>query len=609
MKTHFRWISILLSVLLICSSVSPVYAADSGQAYSPFMHIVDRAFGTLHDRIFHFLQSAMRQKDIPTMDDFFQAEHSQFYPGTDGIVRGENWRGGFASGSIIPTAWRIDVKGKPDPEGYRIRGWHAAGGYQIPLNNIYSDQMLNLLLLTCGSDANGNGVPDILIFASIDGVGLTADTVQKNRKAIENSLAPYGITSKDILACSLSATHCHNALDTQGMYFGRILRLMPQALQHSAPRSLDAEMEKTLCDQAAACAAKAFEKLEPGVLSFFETTPVGGGSDIQESGVKLKNWFSCFMFEGVSGEKTILANLAAHPVSYGKNYGLMLYADYPYYMSEVLEEAGVHLVFTQSAQASTRTPNLDVEPESTRDKDADAYVASHTLSKADWQSRYGKALTALLYDRGETYGQADFERHIKTAYLLAYHILDFVPDAETLTPTICVRNTLMPLDLDNGLLSLGSISGMLGERVMQSETSESGYAIAVELGLIELGNVTILTAPGELSPSMLLGSDPDYSGDALWTGVTSWTGEDWPYNTLEQIVRVASGNPEKKIVLLGLTNDAIGYVYPDVCVTQSMVGALFYKHEGGSFFGNMMLTTGTTSGSQLMRGYIQLVGN
>lgn len=597
----------MLFAVLLLTCTFPVSAADSGTPYSPAAHAFDRACGGVHDAFFGLAQRLMRQNEIPAKDDFMRAEHPQFYPGTEETVHGDGWYGGFADESIIPQMWRMNAHRQPDPEGWRIRGLHGTGGYQWALGNIFTDQRLRLMLLSCGSDANRNGIADILLFISFDGVGITGQTMHKMREAVEQSLTPYGVTTGDIIACTISATHCHNALDTQGMYIPQILKCLPRALMHAAPRSIEPEMEQALTAQAASCASKAYDRMEPGTLSYYETPPVDGAGDRLESGVRLKNWFSGFLFEGESGKTTVLANLAAHPVSYSENYGGILYADYPYFMAQALEEAGVHLVFTQSAQASIRTPSLNIDPDSARDREADDYVFAHTLSKADWQARYGKLFAAVFYRLSSGYGQADFDDHIKTAYLLARHILDALPAADPLAPSLRVKNMLFPLDLDNGLLALGSISGILGEYVMQSDTAESGYAVAVELGLIELGRVAVLTAPGELSPALLLGSDPDYTGDARWTGVTSWTGEEWPYDPLETIVRKAYGDNEKTVLLFGLSNGAIGYVYPDECVTQSVAGALFYKHDGDKFTNNMLFTTGGTSGSQLICAYTELL--
>ncbi|MBQ7541487.1 MAG: hypothetical protein IJT44_04245 [Clostridia bacterium] len=610
MKHRIRVLAFLLAVLFAFGCAFPVFAEkDGGSPYSPFAHAFDNVLGMLHDRIFRFLQDRLREKDVPTVEEYFNAEHGPFYPGTDGWTQGAQWMGAFACGSVIPPSWRCDANGNSDPNGFCLRSVHGTGGYiQNKLKRIYSDQRLSLFILSNGSDANENGVPDLTIFTSADGVGITSDTCFKMRAAVEQALAPLGVTAQDIVWCSVSATHCHNALDTQGM----AIRRVAQCLLTGQKQSLEPEMENALVTQAGNLAAEAFRRMERGSLFFFETDKVDGAHDDLYSGVKLKNNFSCLLFEGEErGEKTILANLAAHPVAYSRNSGDMLYTDYPYYMALAMEDAGFNFLFVQSAQATVCGPGMSCEAGSARDEEADAWLRQHTLSFDDWVERYGKRFADRYYDRGTDYGQEEFERHIKTAYLLAHFILDAAPTAAQVEPVLRIRNTRTLLKLDNGVMALGCISGILHEQTVLAPDAESGYGVITEIGCMEIGdNIAILSAPGELSPALLLGSDPEYTGNAKWTGVTSWTGEEWAYDTLEQIVRDATGDPQKTVLLFGITNDALGYVYPDVCATQSILGGLCYKlplKDKGDIIGAMLLTTGCTSGSQLTESYIRLL--
>lgn len=606
-------IAVLLAVLLAFSCAIPSFAADeTGKAYSPVVRAVDKTLGVLHDGIFKGLQNTLRKKNIPTYEAFQEDEHPQFYEGTDGTVRGNGWSAGYASESVIPAEWRCDPQGNADPNGYCIRsGKQATGGYPNKAAKIYSDQRLNLFLLSNGADGNGNGVADLIVFVSVDGVGITSGTMQKMRAGIEEALAPSGVTHDDILACNVSATHCHNGLDIQGMAVATILKKLPRCLFKIPTRTLDEEMENTLVAKANECAKDAFASMEEGTLSFFETDSIVGSGDRLHGGVKLKDWFSCFLFESGSGEKTILANLAKHPTSYWKNYNA-LYTDFPYYMWLSMKDEGYNFVFTQSAQATIYGGGAPEDAEAAAE--ADAWAQTYALSYEDWVERYGKSYAKRNYDRGSDFGEADLKNQMKDAYRMTKFVLDYVDDAKPVAPTLRVRNRQSLLRLDNGLMALGAITGLLGEDVVAAEGSESGYGIIVETNCIEIGDdVVILTAPGELSPALLLGSDPDpaskdgsYSANTYWNGTTSWTGETWTYDTLENIVREATGDSDKTVLLFGITNDAIGYVYPDVMATQSILGAAFYRNTD-SMTNNMMLTTGTTSGSQLMDSYIALL--
>ena len=608
-----KFTAILLSVLLAFSCTVPSLAADAaGKPYSPIVHAVDSTLGVLHDGIFLALQNLLRKRDIPTYEAFAAAEHPQFYAGTNGAARGSGWSAGYASQSVIPVEWRCDPDGNPDPQGYCIRsGKQNTGGYQNKAAKIYSDQRMNLFLLSNGSDANDNGVSDVILFVSVDGVGIASGTMLKMRAAAEEALSAYGVTHDDILGCNVSATHCHNALDIQGMSVTTILKYLPRCLFKIPTRSLDAEMENTLVKKAAECAKEAFTSMQPGTLSFFETDSIIGSGDRLHGGVKLKDWFSCFLFESRDGEKTILANLAKHPTSYWKNYDA-LYSDFPYYMWLSMKDAGYNFLFTQSAQATIYGGSAPEDPEV--DAEADAWAKTYALSYEDWVERYGKSYAKRNYDRGSDFGEQDLKNQMKDAFCMTQFVLSFAGNAERVAPTLRVRNRQSLLRLDNGLMALGAITGLLGEDVVSVDGSESGYGIIVETNCLEIGDdVVILTAPGELSPALLLGSDPDpaskddgYSPDTYWNGVTSWTGKEWTYDTLEDLVREATGDGDKTVLLYGITNDAIGYVYPDVMATQSILGAALYRNTD-SMTNNMLLTTGTTSGSQLTESYIALL--
>ena len=612
MKKANRFLAVLLSVVLAFSVGTQVFAADGavGKPYSPAVGVIDKVLGVAHDGIFAavqgLLQVVYRQFRFPTYDEYLQAEHPYFYAGTGGETVGNGWQGGYASGSIIPVEWRRDAAGNPDPEGMCLDKMHPTGGYQWKLNKIYTDQMLNVLILSNGADGNGNGVSDVLLFVSVDGVGIAGGTREKIRSAIEQSLAPLGVEKGDILGCNISASHCHVALDTQGM---NMMNMFTNGLKNG--RSLDETMENTIVAQAAASAKAAYEKLEPGTLSFFETSPVSGVEDKMDSGERTKNYFSCLLFAGRSGEKTILANLGAHPTKYFNGHAL--FADYPYLMRLAMQDAGYNFMFAQSAQANVNGPGIDVPEGSERDREANAWVQNYALTKEDWVKRYGKAYADKYYEDSNKISEREFEGELHKAYLLAHHILDAAANAKTCAPKLDVRGQKTLVRLEYGLMSLACVTGLLGEDTVRVRDAETGYGIMVETNYLAIGDdLVILTAPGELAPSLLLGTDPDYTGDSLWTGVTSWTGEDWYYDTLENIVRKATGDEDKAVVLFGITNDAMAYVYPDIDVPQAILSTLFYKegskHNRGDMMNCMLMTMGVKTASQIMDGYIRVIG-
>ena len=67
---------------------------------------------------------------------------------------------------------------------------------------------------------------------------------------------------------------------------------------------------------------------------------------------------------------------------------------------------------------------------------------------------------------------------------------------------------------------------------------------------MEIGNdLAFAIIPGELAPEIAFGGGT--------TAADSWTGEDWNYPSMQDIV----GN--RKLMVLGLSNDQIGYIIAD----------------------------------------------
>lgn len=603
-----RALSVLISVVLVFTLSAGSFAAgeNEAQGYSVFAHVVDDILYVLHNALFSVLQSVTAADDIVCAQDFDGENLPGFYKGTDGRITGNGWSAGYSESSIIPRSWRYNSGGERDENGYCLKFMRVTGGYQRVVSRLYTDQLMHMVILSDGCDGNRNGKNDLLIFISVDGVGITAETCRNIRLSTENALGKYGVEKDDILACNVSATHCHVGLDVQGM---NALTLFLNKLNPFTDynRSLNREMEESLCSSAGKCASQAYGSMENGSLFFFETGKTGGAEDLLGSGVKRKNWFSCFLFEGEDGGKTVISNIGAHPTTY--DTGLteqLLCADYPYFTAQAMKDMGYNLVFTQSAEATIRQAHIEREDGDEKDILAENGTEKYKLSREDWTERYGKRYTEKHYDEIEP----DMERRMKDGYLLADFIVKSIDRSRPVSPVLNVKNSYTLLNLDYGLIGWGSTARLLGENVVKTDSSVSGFGIMAETDYIEIGSdVTILTGPGELSPALLYGSDENYTGSAKWTGITSWTGEDWQYGTIESIVRNITGDSDKTVLLFGLTNDAVGYIYPDICCTKSFVAAgIFYKNNaGGRMINSMMLTPGTTCGSQIVNGYTALV--
>ncbi|MCQ2463777.1 MAG: hypothetical protein MJ177_10340 [Clostridia bacterium] len=570
---------------------------QSDKPYSRAARITDKALGKAQSGFFRMLTFLMKQKDIPLYENYSSAASDTFFKGSDGIRNGSGWSAGFACASIIPVLWRCTADGKPDEHGMCLKNAFPTGGYQTFVSKLFTEQKMNTLILSDNAREDG-----FLIFISVDGAGVSSGTCKKMRAAIVEALKSRGVKAESILGCNISATHCHAALDTLGMSVGVLKKDRFKPYEENG-RSVHPEMELTLASRAAQTVLAAFDRMEKGELYFFETGKTSGVNDKLNFGVKVKNTFSCLLFEGESGEKTLLTNIGAHPTSYGAwQKNSMMCADYPYFMSLALRQEGYNLVFTQSAQASVSGPFVSFDESDERYMAAQRLVKERRLSKHDWQRLYGAQYAEKWYDSLSP----SLEEHMKKGAMLAQFLISEIDKSNRVAPVLSVRNTESLIPLDFGVMELACTSGLLGTNVVRTQLSHSGYGVMAETNYIEIGDgLVLLTAPGELSPAIAFGTDPNYTGHSLWNGKTSWSGKEWQYDSLADTVYKKTG---KKLILLGITNNELGYIYPDICTPSSLLGTLlFYRENPGDMSNCMLLTPGTVCGSFLTEQYIKLL--
>ena len=596
---------ILSAAIVAASSVSAFAANGDKEGYGFFEHAFDNAFSVVQNGLFAALTALNVRFGMTNAKDYKIGQSDYFYSGTDGKVSGPGWKAGFADNSVIPEKWRRDAQGNPDPDGYCLDKMHSGGGYQAEIDKIYSGQNVNVLVLTNGCDKNGNGKNDLIIMVSVDGVGITSLTCRDIRKGIEEKLSRHGITSEDILSCTISATHCHAGLDIQGMYWKRILgvlaaNLIKRFIPGQYMLTLEKDMHDTLIEKTSDAVDRAFSGMESGNLSFFNTDEVNGARDKFNSGAKTQNRFSSFIFESESGKKTIVSNIGAHPVSANAQSTHMTDCDYPYYMKLAMKDAGYDFLFIQGAQAGVSTADAEIG------RDAEEWAASKALSRDEWINRYGEEITAELYEGCEP----GFGDMYKKGYALAHFVIDAAGKKEEVAPVVSIKATEMLIDCDFGLLQLGASSGVLGFNAVRSSTAKSGYGVIVEIGYIELGeNVAFITVPGEFSPACVYGTKEGYDGNTKWEGPQSWSSKNWEYRTLEDMVREASGDSDKQVIVMGITNDAIGYNLPDTITTKGIITPLIiYNGDGGDEIANsMLLTLSGKSASDIVKGFGMLL--
>lgn len=629
------FMSVLLTIVMLFTAVCPAFAADAElKAVTPFAKTMDKVFDSIADCLINFVVKGLLSADplglvvksnsFPTVEEYEAEEHPYFYEGTDGTVQGSGWKLGYASTSVIPEKWRRNADGKADPNGMCLNKTYYFGGYfGSKVSNIYDDERVYLAILSAGGDANNNGIEDIIIIASIDNIGVSNGNVRDIRAAVSEALvAQKGIAADDIVAFEFNSTHAHTTVEALGMSLGTVFTTaMKNHFLFKKERSIEKDLYDTILANTAAAAVSAYDKMEAGTLSYFETENVntymkanainaaeGNVSDTVrdklEYGADNQKFFACWYFESDSGEKTVFANIGLHPTFAGRSSDRVC-ADVPHYIWKVMAEEGYNFVFIQGSQAA-------IGLSANYTKAGAEYAKANTLSYEDWVNRYGKKYADKRYNGNKDEdGEKEYFNIRATGYSLAHFIIDSINTDKTVAPNYNIKMDEILVPLDYGIMYIAAHAGVFGYNTVRYCKSETGYGIMTEIGSVQLGDdVVILMLPGEVSPALVFGTDEEFTGVPAWQGDYSWTGADWGYDTIENYAKQAYG--DKRIIAMGIANDELGYIMPDTdCAENFLTKTIF----GGAFGSPVdradneeLMESSRFAGSALVEGYKAFFG-
>lgn len=158
------------------------------------------------------------------------------------------------------------------------------------------------------------------------------------------------------------------------------------------------------------------------------------------------------------------------------------------------------------------------------------------------------------------------------------------------------------VNVDKGLFHLGITAQLLGFTCVRDKSSKSGYSVITEVGYIEIGeDIVMLTVPGELVPQLVYGN--------VVSAEEAYLGTDWAFEPTAEIIR--KNDSDKTILVMGLCNDAIGYIIPDNDYAPFIADSLWGMEIGDwqlgeALFGKYhrhyeeMLSLGSTAASSVM---------
>ena len=583
MKKNIRKIiSLLLAVSLLFSCTAVYVNAEDAEAAdnSALIAVTDAVNGLLNAVFKGF--GSLFPNDFISVEEYYAGESENFFEGNeeflDAPAENAQWYLGFGKASVVPENLKNGEK-----------AYYTGGYFTQKVDGVYDDQGVNAVAL---NDNSGRGT---VVMASVDGVGVTNADVRTIRAEAERKLTEKGVDS-DIVAININSTHAHTVIDTQGLglenlFIGIVRNIASRFTPFvEAGRSIDSGFYDYLIDGASDAIVQAYMNMEAGELYYFETAGIGRSErngtypDDEYSYLYNKrydteayqNFIACFKFvpDNTDSAPTVFANLGGHPTTINRATRL-LSADYPHYIETKLNEAGMNFMFIQGAQSPVSVNAGNVETE--------------------------EILAEIEAEKAEDERAADYAQAKKLGYEFARLITEAQTDAVSVAPLLNVRMSEVTVPLEYGLLELGAVSGLLGMTTVSDASAPAGYSVISEVGYLEIGtDIALLTVPGELVPQLVYGEVVDKT--------EAYLGTDWEYECTADLI-----GEDKTVLVMGLCNDAIGYIVPDNDYAPFIADTIWNNELGVRLFGEYhshyeeMLSTGSKAGSTVIGALNSLV--
>ena len=151
-----------------------------------------------------------------------------------------------------------------------------------------------------------------------------------------------------------------------------------------------------------------------------------------------------------------------------------------------------------------------------------------------------KMITKPSHSKARAYGYS-----LANSVIEAFHAGDFEP---SLKPSITVYSTEIELALENFMLSVGALLGVIDTDTKFSLRPPFIRYLS-EVAFIQLGDASITGIPGELYPEIAVG------------GIENPIGADYVISP-QEVPHFRSQFPDKLNLMVNLANDSIGYIIP-----------------------------------------------
>lgn len=435
------------------------------------------------------------------------------------------WQVGYASGSIIPADFAADK--------YVIgRQLNFAGGGKA--KDVLDDQRVRVI---CLDDGTGQGA---VVIAVIDGLGVTSNTIRLIREAC----ADY---TKDgrIAAINVSATHCHSALDTQGVSANFMAVLTKNVVTNllgteRAATDNDAFIEN-LIRVSAEKIKEAYNHMESGRL-YYDVADSSELARDKRGYIDSENLADAgiLRFEPTdrSSKGTYLVSYTCHPTCISAGAGLVS-SDYVFYADYAIQKAGYNFIMTQGAVGQVSSSGIRVA-------NAENYLTASEELKL--KEKVGEE----LYDKSncrsaDSYGEAVAELILNAKY-------DKLAEEE-LKPVLNTKYGYVQFTADNYTLFLACLCRLVDNPAYKTGSRFNDVVLPSEVGYVEFGSrVAFGLFPCELYPEVFGGKDMITNDVENY----SWDGTDWTISSAQEMVKDGID-----VYAVCFANDYIGYVVPD----------------------------------------------
>lgn len=437
---------------------------------------------------------------IPTPDSWDSDEE------TAGFMAGTEE---FSDAPEAGAVWSLGYDSRsilPENKEDIIGKYYVAGSIGIEgkkATKVYDDLKVRTAAMSDGSGTS--------VFVVVDSYGLALSDVRE----IRVRLADYA-KANDIEAITISVMHQHSAVDTFGMngdifemvLFNPLFTMFDQETENGKD---DAYMEN-LFTQCVDSVKAATENMTEGELYLGTADASKYTKDKRQPYVMDEN-FNRLRFVPADGSKeTWIVSTPIHCVGNGAG-GTEITGDYPYYAEQEVGDKANLMFYLGAEEGTTQEKNENT-------------VVDYVVEETGIENTigFGKAIARDLAA---------------------------ITDETAVAPLLNIRYREITLPIDNSILLLAGKAGFFENCVKKIDGT---YSVVTEIGYMEMGDdMAFAIVPGELAAELAYGN--------CLSAEYSWSGKDWAYPSLQEIVTENAG--DRELHVLGLANDQIGYIIPD----------------------------------------------